>query len=389
MIASPIVLALALQSAAAEPQPPASGAVQDEILVIARRNAAALDRCLTAGCPPIDDIKASIAVAEHSFYNGDYRGARSVLARSIARNKGYAKEMPGAVAALYEASSNVNIHFGDRRAYRSDIANRVEIMRDSAPGDTMQQIAASALLGDMWLATGASEQAARAYKATAAQAVASGVPRLGAYFDLRRANVHLASGHFAEADQVLRTVERGAFASDPGVREAIAGFRIRLASVRKDGAGLERAMADLAALQPRATPVLVSYKPIASSAQQGVEAASRDWDTPVGNVPIGSNRYAWVDIGFEIGSDGRTRDAQVLRGRMNAERTTAITRHIASRRYSPFTPETGATGTYRVERYSLRSPRGVPPNSNVVQRVGAQQLEMMDITRSYLAPPDA
>lgn len=388
MIASPLVLALALQSAAAEPQPPATGAVQDQILVIARRNAAALERCLTAGCPPIDDIKASIAVAEHSFYNGDYRGARSVLARSISRNKGYAKEMPAAVAALYEASSNVNLHFGDRRAYRSDIANRVEIMRESAPGDTMQQIAASALLGDMWLATGASDQADRAYRGVAAQAIASGEPRLGAYFDLRRANIHLASRHFAEAERVLRTVERGAFASDPGLRQAIAGFRIRLASARGDSAGLERALADLATLRPRETPVLLSYNPIALSTQQGVEAASREWGTPVGNVALSSGGYAWMDIGFEIGADGRTREAQVLRGRMNAERTAAITRHIASRRYSPFTPEAGATGTYRVERYTLRGPRGVPKGSNVVQRVGAQQLEMMDITRSYLAPPD-
>lgn len=382
-----VALLLSVQGVGAAPPPAEQTEASSEIVVIAQRNADALAKCLREGCPPIDDIKASIAVAEHSFAAGDYRGARSILARSISRNKRHAADLPIAVAALYEASSNVNLHYGDQRAYRNDVADRVRIIRDSAPAGSAQRVLAAALLGDMWLAVGKISQAEMSYRSAASQAVEMGHPKLAAYIDLRRVSLHLTGDDTGEAADVLRKVETGALANDPGVKAAVLGMRVRVASARKDGAALERALAELATLPTGREPALLQSEPIGSSASMEAERSQLEWGTPVGNIPLSSGGIRWIDVGFVIGPEGRTRDAEVLRGRMGSERTDAVLRHIASRRYAPFTPEDGAIGAYRVERYTLRSALGLQTGSLIRRRAGAPELEMIDITRTYAPPP--
>lgn len=381
-------LLLSVQAADATAAPPAErSAVSTEIVVIAQRNADALAKCLREGCPPLDDIKASIAVAEHSFAAGDYRGARSILARSISRNKGHAGDLPTAVAALYEASSNVNLHYGDERSYRSDVANRVRIMRNSAPAGSAQRVVAATLLGDMWLALGDAYQAEVTYRSAASQADEMGQPKLAAFVDLRRVSLHLAGRDTREAADLLRKVETGPFGADPGVSAAAVAMRIRLASARRDAAGLERALTALATLPRGQEPVLLQSEPVRASIAIETERGYREWGTRVGNIPLSSAGLKWIDVGFVISPEGRTRDAEILRGRMSGERTEAVLQHIASRRYVPFIPDDGALGSYRVERYTLRSPLGFEIGSLIRRRAGAPQLEVIDITRTYAPPP--
>lgn len=381
-----LTLSLALQTAGAPPPVEASNSPSD-IVVIAQRNADALARCLRDGRSPMDDIKASIAVAEQTFVDGDYRGARSILARSIARNKRHASALPTAVAALYEASANVNLHYGDQRSYRQDVANQVRIIRDAAPAGGAQRVVAATLLGDMWLALGDSHQAEMSYRSAASHAVELGQPKLAAYVDLRRVSLHLAAGDTSKAADILREVDAGSFATDAGVKATASAMRVRLASARKDDAALERALAELAALSPGGAPVLLKADPIHVSAAMDAERSQREWNTPVGSIPLGSASLRWIDVGFLIGPEGRVRDVEVLRGGMSVERTGAVLRHIRSRRYAQFTPEDGAIGSYRVERYTLRSPMGMELGSLIRRRTGAPQLEMIDITRSHAPPP--
>lgn len=383
-----MAIGVAIQTPPDLPAAAARAPSSDAIVVTAQRNADALAKCLRQGCPPIQDMTASIAVAEDLFARGDYRQARSVLGRSIARNKRHAATLPVAVAALYEASANVNLHLGDSRAFRDDTANRVRIIRASAPADSDRQVLAGTLLGDMWFSLGEIRQADISYRTARSEAARLGMDRLAAFLDLRRVGLRIAGKNLSEAETLLAGVENGGVA-DAAVRRTAAAMRVRLASASKRGPALDRAIAAFAALPASPDPILLKYDAIHESTAEAVERASRAWGIPEANIPSGAAVTHWIDVGFSIGADGTVRDAEVLRGTMQADRVAAILRHIRSRRYARLALAEGSSSVYRVERYTLRSRLDLVKGSLIRQRAGAAKLEMLDITNSYAPPPES
>lgn len=108
------LLALILATPIATPPP----TLQPQITVTGRRLSdyqAALDECVAAHCPPLQDITASVRFAEAQFRKGDYAGSRATLSKSVDRNKGAGAVEPAALAQRYVAQANVAGHFGEQR----------------------------------------------------------------------------------------------------------------------------------------------------------------------------------------------------------------------------------------------------------------------------------
>lgn len=359
-----------------------------DIVVQAERNEEALRRCLATGCPAMDDIKASIAVAEQLFADGAHRDARDLLSESIRRNKSHAPTMPLAVAALYEASATVNEHYGDMDQYRRAFANRVRTIRDNLPVDSTATLVASALLGDMWLSLGKDRQAELAYDAASRDAARLDRPQLSQFIALRVATLQLSRGFQERAGKMLDDLAARPGADEPAVRAASLAVRARLASVRGDDRAFDQAIEGLKSLPASEEPNLIVSYPLAATRAE----AARQWRSrfPLPKrLPAGGKATSFADIGFVIGADGRVGEVEVLRGELPPVWLPLVTDQIATRRYAPLNLEPGSPGVLRVERYSLRGRFSAGTGSFIRTRGPAEEFTVVDLTSRYAPKPGA
>ena len=94
---------------------------QSNIVVTARsleNTSRDLAACLERGCPPEEDIAASLAYAENLFVAGEYRDASSILRKAIGRNSRYDERLPEEVSGLYRAYSRVSEHLGEANSFK-------------------------------------------------------------------------------------------------------------------------------------------------------------------------------------------------------------------------------------------------------------------------------
>ena len=79
-----------------------------------------LAACLARGCPPDEDIAATLALAEAQLLEGAYADARTSVRESIGRNRDEARNFPEPVSDLFRAHARLSRHLGfDRDALRS------------------------------------------------------------------------------------------------------------------------------------------------------------------------------------------------------------------------------------------------------------------------------
>lgn len=367
---SSLLLALALQAAAADPGIIVSGQLES-----------AYAECVAGKCSPIRDAQVSIAWAEARFQKGRYLEAKRGLQAAVSRNRGKAASEPKPVAALYEATATVAIHDGDKALYREAVAGRVRTLRDNLPASDPDVRAADLALGDMWVKLSNWQQAELAFKQAQRAAEAQGDTAAAISAAIRQAYVAAKQNEWNRAESILNEVSASEGARDPAVQRSIAVARLQLVARQGDDAAVQ-VHTEKISREPGAEPILYAAKPAPESASSVAERTAGFEEPFLSKFGASSEAKGgkWADIGFWIRPDGRAEDIQVLRGSRALDWTDEMVQQIGSRRYAGIPTDAGETGVYRIERYTLRASYRTPVGSLIARRAGPEQLEMAVLT---------
>ena len=165
LVIAAAILVAAPSAAAQTGSPP--GQEAGTVIVTATRlsdSAAALRACIARNCPPDQDIEASIAHAENLFVAGDYKGARTVLLKSRARNLRHADAYPQQFAGLLRANARIGAHLGDAATDRFDTIVAIDVLKRAYSAGDFNLLRARFDLGDFWLRKGEADNAMAIYR---------------------------------------------------------------------------------------------------------------------------------------------------------------------------------------------------------------------------------
>lgn len=352
-----------------------------------------LEACIARNCPPIEDIAATLKYAESLFIRGDYRDSRTVLRRSISRNRHAAAQHPVGVAGLYRANARMAMHEGDGRDVRTSTYNVERALRAGLPErdprvlgarlETAEMEAALAQArsgGDFPLAP--FRRADRLFREVAQDAQAIGRPDIAALASLRRGMM----AHRIGRPDGRTQIEAVAALRDPETRVQQLAARIVLAGIDRDAGdsrAVDRLVEEIAAMGLRA-PVLIHAPPVKlpnAATTSGVASMGGD-AVEMRNM---STTFAsegfdyWADVGFWIDGDGRVEDVELLRSRGPTHWVQPVLRSIEGRIYSP--PQSHELA-YRVERYRFTSLLERRSDRRILSHGPQGRIEMIDITSS-------
>ncbi len=357
-------------------------AATPDIVVSGKSLADAYKSCVEQTCPPLRDAQVSIAYAEQQFRQGAYQQARKTLAAAVARNKQNGATDPKPVAALYEAYATVSLHDGEMDVFKRAVAGQVRTLRENLPANDPAVMAAAFATGDMWVSLGNGRAAESSYRAVERQAMADGNATLAMLATLRRVGLANARNDPAGAARLLAEAEARPAAADPALRSVLQVVRLRIAAQRADDDQVDRLVREIG--HDTATrPVLIwgpPYEPTAQAAARDA-AAKFDFLNPVPPRSSDLNPIQWVDIGFWIKPDGKTDDAEILRGSRSTGWAGYLVKQVSERRYTGTPAAAGSHGVYRIERFSLRGTYQTPVDSNIRRRSGPSELEVLDLTQ--------
>jgi hypothetical protein len=85
----------------------------------------------------------------------------------------------------------------------------------------------------------------------------------------------------------------------------------------------------------------------------------------------------WVDVGFWVDSDGRVREAEILRRSGDIDWTPTLMASISGRIYAPLKDP---SGSYKVERYTYTSLWEDRTGTRLKQRSANARIEMLDLS---------
>ena len=356
-------------------------AATPDIVVSGKRLAEAYEACVEQGCPPLRDAQVSIAFAEQQFRQGAYQKARHTLAAAVARNKDNAAVAPKPVAALYEAYATVSLHDGEMDVFKKAVGGQVRTLRDNLPPNDPAVTAAAFATGDMWVSLGNGRAAESSYRAVERQALANGDATLAMLATLRRVGLANARRDPAGATRLLAEAEARPAAADPALRSVLQVVRLRLAAKRADDAAVDRLVRDIGH-ETSARPILIWSPPYEPTAQASAREDAAKFGS-VDPVPVRSSDVdpmQWVDIGFWIKPDGKTDDAEILRGSRSTGWANYLVKQVSERRYTGSPGPDRGNGVYRIERFSLRGTYQVPTGSLISRRGGPAALQVLDLT---------
>lgn len=384
-----VVLAAAVPAAAQQSSPaPTTG---PDIVVTGtplKDAQAALERCLNQKCRPDRDINATLAVAEAQFVAGDYQGARLVMAKAIGRNQRFAKTYPVAVSDLLRANSRVAAHLGEDGAYRASALDVVSALKAGLPETDQRVLAARVELGDAFLGTGQSDTAIDLYQKIAHQAHALKYGKIEGYALLRIAGAYSAMSnlrHDAYYSAAIRACDTVSALTDPAAATFVGAAKLlkaKIAVKHGDPHAVDALIETYRALAiGSATPVLLYAPKVEQGELSGRESAGGE---TLNQMAIGDFEGQWVDIGFEVGTDGRVSDAELLRQSptLSGSWFKPILTAISGRRYAPLAP--GSQAVPRVERYTYTAAWTTQLGSRIRVRSPIPKIEMLDLS---VAPP--
>ena len=368
-----IALALLLiQATAAEPQ---------TVVVTATyaRLAADLRRCERQGCGTLEDITASVRLAEAAFRKGDYRTARDALRRSVGRNRAAAPQFPEAVSNLYYAQAKVAQHYGDKDEFLDASLKSYQVLRNHRP-DSDDRFRAEMEVGDLLVARGRINEARQLYAAAATRA-AAGTPLLADAFRVRLAWADDRAGERGKAKRALDALL--AAPSSPALATAAALLRARIAREEGDEARSAALLARITA-SPTPAPLLLSQADI-PGALVDARPLKPDPLTTVGPStdlrPGDFTNLQWVDIGYWIRPDGSVGEPEVLRGNGSTAWSRPLLGWVASRRYAPTKGTTGDPGSFHIERFTQTAEFVTPVGSNIRRRAGRSSVVSTELGR--------
>ncbi|WP_150131769.1 MULTISPECIES: hypothetical protein [Sphingomonas] len=322
------------------PDPP-SIVVTGERLSTLRDELAA---CIARQCPPPEEIKRSLALAETQFIAGDYAKSRGTLLKARGRNARHAAQFPTDVADLHRATallSNVN---GFPDPARIGAIDAVDALKKGLPDNDPRIFMERLHVGEAFAREGRLIGALDHYDWVAKGAKSAGLPDIEGQAMLRSAVLLAAVGSMIKrfepaarraADAILARPEPAFLPYRNGVRV----LRAQLAPKREREAAVRTAMRQIEP-DPNAKGPLLIYGP-------PIDMQDAVFGTVANDTPL------WADVAFHIAPDGRVTDVETLRSAEQVdERWVEIaTRGLRDRRYAPSTIPAG--GLARVERYSF------------------------------------
>lgn len=346
---------------------------------------ATLARCLERHCPPDADIAATLAVAETQFVAGDYHAARTTMLKSIARNRGFAKTYPVPVSDLMRANSRVALHLGESEAYFNSALNVISALKAGLPNTDWRVLGARLELGDAYAKTGRIEAAVELYQMVAHRAHDLHLGRVEGFALLRTAALYAAASnaqHDIYYKAAIQACNALAAKTDPDLA-AFAGaamiVRAKLSVKQGEAGAVDRLIETYRRLAPTsATPVLLYAPKIRPPELSGRETNSGE---NVNKLALGNFDNQWVDIGFQIGSDGKVSEAEVLRksDKLSSDWVGPVLTAISERRYAPTAANTPES--FRVERYTYTSYWTTLTGSRLRVRSPIPQIELVDLSR--------
>lgn len=387
-----VLVSAALVAAAgsqAQAEPDSAPPKDPEIVVEAPQvTGDALAACLSQSCPPIQDVRATIRHAQAQFATGMYADARSTLWASIKRNRSVETTQPRAVSALYHALARVTLHNGDKDEFRRSALRAASILADSRIIEPHERVNGQIRLADAYAALGELNMARAAYRTARSMAEAAGLKSAADVLRVREVWMGVLSGLDNNANQRL-----AAMATDQSLAIEARGSAAKLAGgAMKPGDADYAKMLDVLSKSPQDTTVLLWSAPTASFEERDAENANTAfgdlWPAPARARGGELRGLRWADIGYWVRPDGSVDGARVIAGPGNRAWAAKLIGMFNDRQYTPFTPEPGSEGTYRVERVTLTYDWKVPVNSNIRRRVGLPSYRFERLSESPFVSRD-
>ena len=390
-------LLITLIAASAVPQTPQVSQQAEEpklIIVTAKRldvTERALKACIERKCPPEQEIDAALAHAENLFVDGQYHDANGTLLKTIGHVKRYTKQYPEAVADLWRAQSRISTHMGERDQTRIAQIKSLDALRGGIAKSDSRVFSQRIAVADTFSREGRIDLAIEAYRDIARDASKARQPIVEGTALLR---VALIQGALYELQpnafgiELDRSVDAVLATRDPVpdvYRDAARLLRARLTVKPNDATAVDQLVAQFA---PAAAdrPILV-YQPPQNFEQQ----TGRTQDGRPGLARSNASYEGqWVDVAFQIRSDGRVEDVGIVREGPSFDRRwiepTLAT--IAGRRYAPMTIGPNHRSLRRVERYTQTAYWEVPTGTRIRQR-GYPRIEMLDLSNDMASSPSS
>ena len=362
-----------------------------EIVVTARSlkdTESDLKACLARGCPPDQDIKATIAHAENQFVEGDYRSARETIVRSLGRNRKHKGEFPIEVSDLLRANGNVAAHLGESNAYRISVLDMRDTLKAALRPDDYRVFGAEIEVADSRMKLGYLDEASDKYLQIERQALAKKLPQVAAIARLRDLSLRVQR---AESEKTAFRRKEATEAIDAFLLQPTAGaeqFKIvaevmksRMDRTAGSTATTDALIARYAALGGTDRPLLLHAKAIEMNEAQAARAAAGGSDLNRRGMQVVDKR--WVDIGFWISADGKVDEPEVIRQQGNTDWTDVVIKSIKTRVYAPLKAEKDGTspGIYAVERYTLTAQyEDDVTGTRIRQRSPVAKIERIDLT---------
>lgn len=362
-----------------------------EIVVTARSlkdTESDLKACLARGCPPDQDIKATIAHAENQFVEGDYRNARETIVRSLGRNRKHKGEFPIEVSDLLRANGNVAAHLGESNAYRISVLDMRDTLKAALKPDDYRVFGAEIEVADSRMKLGYLDEASDKYLQIERQALAKKLPQVAAIARLRDLSLRVQR---AESEKTAFRRKEATEAIDAFLLQPTAGaeqFKIvaevmksRMDRTAGSTATTDALIARYAALGGTDRPLLLHAKAIEMNEAQAARAAAGGSDLNRRGMQVVDKR--WVDIGFWISADGKVDEPEVIRQQGNTDWTDVVIKSIKTRVYAPLKAEKDGTspGIYAVERYTLTAQyEDDVTGTRIRQRSPVAKIERIDLT---------
>jgi tetratricopeptide (TPR) repeat protein len=363
---------------AAQPRAQSGG---QEVTVTGRRiqdYRARLAACIARGCPPNEDVDASLALAEVEFESGAYEDARRTILQSLGRNRQHARTFPEPVADLYRSRARVARHLGHGdESLRSTLDVR-RTLQAGIPTEDYRHLTARLEVAEAYTRASRLEEARDELADLARVARAINRPDVATLAELRGTWISYLLAPYGDARSRLLEMTR-----DPSNRMRAVGAQILLARIYRDQGDPHRADQLVAELAQRDTGrrALVFSPPYVLQARETIEEGG----TVNVNTRIADTfDRTWIDVGFWVMPDGRVDGLEIIRQRGNTDWADPLLRSIRGRRY---TVAADNVPTFRLERYTYTADLERVSGTRIMQRGQRARVEYYDLSTGE-PPPD-
>ena len=377
-----MLLVVALIQAVAAPPPAPPPGDDKTIVVVGQRLSGterALAQCIARGCPPKEEIAASLAHAENQFLVGDYAASRQTLLKARSRNEKYAKDIPVDVANLIRASGRLASLNGLSDSSRTNSIDSLDVLKGGLDHSDPRVLMERLLVGDTFAKEHRYTAAEEVYATVAKQAGAAGLKQVEGLAMLRTAVLYtaLASVDHAYDYQAGKAIRRIRDTTDPELapfREATVTLERRVKAGDKVHDVEKAELAKVTVWERTNEAVLVYAAPIdlPDRSQSGSKVVAMTGD----RVP------QWADVTFMVRPDGTVQDIDVLRQSDNVRGAwlESVKTSLTKRLYRPLAMAADKPGLRRIERYSLIYDVTYAAGSRVQVRSSEPRVEMTDLT---------